>query len=84
MDINLKKGEVYIITDDYMKKIPNEIMVQITDTLAIKYSLNKVDNNVKVTLVNTLLEDIEYSGDVSKDDFTKMIKGAKELQTQLK
>lgn len=83
MDINLKKGEVYIVTDDYINKTSKEIMIQITDTLAIKYSLNKVDNNVKVTLVNTLLEDIEYSGDVSKEDFNKLVKGAKDIFYQL-
>jgi hypothetical protein len=83
MEINLNKGEVYIITDDYINKTSKEVMIQITDTLAIKYTLNKTDNNVKVTLVNTLLEDVEYSGDVSKDDFMKLIKGAKDLYTQL-
>lgn len=41
MEVNLKKGEVYIITDDYLNKTSKEVMIQITDTLAIKYSLRK-------------------------------------------
>jgi hypothetical protein len=54
MEISLKKGEVYIKSDDYLNKTSNEVMIQITDTLAIKYTLNKTDNNVKVSLINTL------------------------------
>lgn len=83
MDFNLKKGEVYIKTDDYINKTSSEIMIQITDTLAIKYTLNKNENNVKVSLINTLLEDIEYSGEVDKLNFQKLYKGAKEMYNQL-
>lgn len=83
MDINLKKGEVYIKTDDYIKKTSNEIMIQITDTIAIKYILNKSDNNVTVSLINTLIEDIEYSGVVDKENFLKIYRSTKEMYNQL-
>ena len=83
MDISLKKGEVYIKTDDYIKKTSNEIMIQITDTIAIKYILNKSDNDVTVSLINTLIEDIEYSGVVDKDNFLKIYRSTKEMYNQL-
>lgn len=84
MDVNLNKGEVYIISDDFIKNTSSEIMIQITDTLAIKYTLDKTNKNIKVCLINTLIDDPEFSGEVDMDNFLKIYKGTRQMYNQLK
>jgi hypothetical protein len=83
MDVNLNKGEVNIISDDYINGTSSEITIQITDTLAIKYTLDKINKKVKVSLMNTLIDDPEFSGEVDMDNFLKIYKGTKQMYNQL-
>jgi hypothetical protein len=84
MDINLKVGEVNV-KGTYVNKIlvPNETTIQLTDTIALKYVLNKDKNTVSVSVVNTLFDQPEQQGEINRENFEKMLKGGMDMFTQL-
>ena len=83
MDFNLKKGEVQTIYSDFMNKLAKENMIQLTDTEAIRFELNKDKNCVNMVYINTLFDEPEKKSEISKEDFAKFIKGAKDMFVQL-
>jgi hypothetical protein len=83
MEINLKAGEVNVIYSDYLNKVVKEAMIQLTDTVAVKYSLNKDKNCMDMSIINTLLEDVDQSGEVNKDEIAKIITAQKSIFVQL-
>lgn len=84
MDVNLKKGEVQSIYSDFMNKVAKETTIQLTDTEAIKFVLDLENKCINMTYMNTLFDEPEKSSVISKDDFTKLIKGGKDLLSQIK
>jgi hypothetical protein len=84
MDINLKVGEVNLKAT-YVNKIlvPDEAVIQLTDTIAIKYVLNKDKNNVSISIINTLFDVPEQKGEIDKENFAKMLKGGMDMFAQL-
>ncbi|NRU52550.1 hypothetical protein [Clostridium beijerinckii] len=83
MEINLKAGEVNVIYSDYLNKVVKEAMIQLTDTVAVKYSLNKDKNCMDMSIINTLLEDVDQGGEVNKDEIAKIITAQKSIFVQL-
>jgi hypothetical protein len=84
MDINLKVGEVNL-KGTYVNKIlvPDEAVIQLTDTIAIKYVLNKDKNNVSISIINTLFDVPEQKGEIDKENFAKMLKAGMDMFAQL-
>jgi len=83
MDINLKAGEVNVIYSDYLNKVVKENMIQLTDTFAIKFELNKTKNCIEMIAMNTLLDEPEQKGEINKENFARLLKGGKDLFIQL-
>lgn len=83
MDFNLKKGEVQSIYSDFMNKVAKETTIQLTDTEAIKFVLDLENKCINMTYMNTLFDEPEKKSEISKDDFAKFIKGAKDMFVQL-
>ena len=79
----LEVGYVDVIYSDYTNKVPKEITIQLTDTIAVEYKLNKDTNNVDMTIKNTLIDDIEYGGVIKKEELVKMMKAEKDMFRQL-
>jgi len=82
----MKVGKVNIIGSEYSNNsvIPEEITIQLTDTIALKYILNKDSNSVSISVMNTLFDTAEFKGEIAKENFFKMIKGGKDMFSQLK
>lgn len=84
MDFNLKKGEVQTIYSDFMNKTPKETLIQLTDTEAIKFILNKENDCVDMVYMNTLFDEPENKSQISKEDFIKMHKCESGMIAQFK
>lgn len=83
MDFNLKAGEVQTIYSDFLNKVPKENMIQLTDTFAIKFVLNKEKNCVEILAIDTQLDEPDRKGEVNKDNFARLLKGGKDMFIQL-
>lgn len=83
MDENLKEGEVLVIYDDYLSKTASKTKIQLADNIAIIYELNKTTNSVDMSVVNTLIDDLEYGGKISKSGMEKILKAQKDMFRQL-
>jgi hypothetical protein len=83
MDETLDIGQVSVIYDDYLQKVVREIQIQLTKDIAVVYKMNKDTNDVDMTLKNTLIDDLEYSGKIDKLSLNKMLKAQKDMFRQL-
>ena len=81
----MKIGKVNIIGSEYSNNslIPEEITVQLNDTIAIKYVLNKDNKSVNISIINTLFDIPEQKGEITKENFEKMLKGGTAMFYQL-
>lgn len=81
----METGKVNIIGSEYSNNIliPEEITIQLTDTIAIKYVLNKENKSVNISVINTLFDIPEQKGEISKDNFQKMLNGGNAVFRQL-
>ena len=82
----MKVGKVNIIGSEYSNNsvIPEEITIQLTDTIALKYILNKDSNSVSISVMNTLFDEPENKSQISKEDFIKMHKCESGMIAQFK
>lgn len=83
MDENLQLGEVSVIYDDYLAKSVKETKIQLTNDIAVIFKLNKITNNVDMSIKNTLIDDLEYSSKLDKSNLEKMLKAEKDMFRQL-
>lgn len=83
MEEGLNVGQVSVIYDDYLQKVVKETQIQLTKDIAVIYKINKETNDVDMTLKNTLIDDLEYSGKLDKKSLEKMLKAQKDMFRQL-
>ena len=83
MEEGLNVGQVSVIYDDYLQKVVKETQIQLTKDIAVIYKINKETNDVDMTLKNTLIDDLEYSGRLDKKSLEKMLKAQKDMFRQL-
>ena len=83
MEEGLNVGQVSVIYDDYLQKVVKETQIQLTKDIAVVYKINKDTNDVDMTLKNTLIDDLEYSGRLDKKSLEKMLKAQKDMFRQL-
>lgn len=84
MDENLELGEVQTIYSDFMNKIPKEMTIQLTDTEALRFTLNKENDCVDMVYMNTLFDEPDKKSQISKEDFIKMHKCESGMIAQFK
>lgn len=81
----MKVGKVNIIGSEYSNNllIPEEITIQLTDTIAIKYELDKENKSINISVINTLFDIPEQKGEINKENFQKMLNGGNAVFRQL-
>lgn len=80
---DLKEGQVMVIYDDLKNRVVNKIAIQLLNNKAVILDMNTTDKNVGMTIMDTNIEDLEYSGNLDKTSLEKLIRSLKDMYIQL-